>query len=114
MRDIGELLDVPKSTVHDVIVRFKETGANERRVGSGRPKTARTVKNMRRIMTRIRRNPNSRKNSLRKMGKALGIGRMSVRKIIVDDIGAKSRKKARGQSLNGNSRQKRLEFSFKD
>jgi len=109
VRDIGELLDVPKSTVHNVIARFKETGTNERRAGSGRPRTARTVRNMRRIIARIGRNPNSRKNSLRKMGKALGIGRMSVRRIIVNDIGAKSRKKARGQSLNENSRQKRLD-----
>ena len=44
MRDIGKHLDIPKSTVHNVIVRFKETGVNERRIGSGRPRTARTAK----------------------------------------------------------------------
>ena len=45
MREIEELLDVPKSTVHDIIKRFKETGVNERRTGSGRPRTARTTVN---------------------------------------------------------------------
>ena len=42
VREIGELLDVLKSKVHDIIARFNETGINERRPGSGRPRTAKS------------------------------------------------------------------------
>jgi predicted XRE-type DNA-binding protein len=96
-RKIGELLDVPKSTVHNTIARFKETGTDERKPGSGRPRTARTLANKQKIKAKIKRNPNSRKNSSRKMAKALGISATSVRRIIHKDISAKSRKKLRGK-----------------
>ena len=63
MREIEELLDVPKSTVHDIIKRFKETGVNERRTGSERPRTSRTTANKRKIKGRI---PHQSVESLKK------------------------------------------------
>ena len=108
-RQIAESLGVPKTTVHDIISRFNETGINERRPGSGRPRTARTKANVRSIKGRIKRNSNSRKNSTREIGKALGISDGSVRNILHKDLGMKSRKKAKGQFLNQNAKQKSLD-----
>uniref|UniRef100_A0A915EMH1 Transposase n=1 Tax=Ditylenchus dipsaci TaxID=166011 RepID=A0A915EMH1_9BILA len=98
-REISELLDVPKTTVHKIIVKYNETGTTDRRRGSGRPRTARTPANKRKIKERIQRNPSSRKNSKRKMAAVLGIGRESVGNILHKDLGMKSRKEAEGQNL---------------
>uniref|UniRef100_A0A914E6N4 Paired domain-containing protein n=1 Tax=Acrobeloides nanus TaxID=290746 RepID=A0A914E6N4_9BILA len=108
-RKIAKLLDVPKLTVHRVIARFNETGSFKRKPGSGRPRTARTKANKAKIKGRIQRNPSSRKNSTRKLGKALGIGPTSVRRILKEDLGMKSRRMAKGQLLNDDARNKRLE-----
>uniref|UniRef100_A0A915E3C3 Paired domain-containing protein n=1 Tax=Ditylenchus dipsaci TaxID=166011 RepID=A0A915E3C3_9BILA len=98
-REISELLDVPKTTVHKIIVKYNETGTTDRRRGSGRPGTARTTANKRKIKERIQRNPSSRKNSKRKMAAVLGIGREPVGNILHKDLGMKSRKEAEGQNL---------------
>jgi transposase len=81
-REISELLDVPKSTVHNILVKFNETGTTERRHGSGRPRTARTATNKRKIKGRIQRNPSSRKNSTIKMAAAVGTSKSSIHQIL--------------------------------
>uniref|UniRef100_A0A915D0E1 Transposase n=1 Tax=Ditylenchus dipsaci TaxID=166011 RepID=A0A915D0E1_9BILA len=108
-REISELLDVPKTTVHKIIVKYNETGTTDRRRGCGRPRTARTPANKRKIKERIQRNPSSRKNSKRKMAAVLGIGRESVGNILDKDLGMKSRKEAEGQNLEDGKIQKRAE-----
>ena len=108
-RDISELLDVPKTTVHKIIVKFNETGTTERKRGSGRPRTARTPANKRKIKGRIQRNPSSRQNSTRKMGAALGISNRAVHQILHEDLEMKSRKEAEAQNLEARKIQKRAE-----
>ena len=74
-RKIAELLNKPKTTVHDAIERFQFTGSAKSRQGQGggRPRTARTPANKRKIKGRIQRNKSNRKNSIRKMARAVGI-----------------------------------------
>ena len=64
-RKIAELLNVPARTAQEVIKRFKETGSYNDRPRSGRPRTARTPANKRKIKSRIQQNRSSRKNSTR-------------------------------------------------
>ena len=42
VREMAEILSVPKSTVHDDIKRFEETGLNAVRAGRGKTSKART------------------------------------------------------------------------
>jgi transposase len=75
---IARLLKTPYSTVKKAIKRFRETGGNNDRPRSGRPRIARTPDNRQKIKARIKRNRSSRKNSTRKMGKALGISVIAI------------------------------------
>lgn len=105
---IGKMLDVPARTAREVIKRFKETGSYEDRPRSGRPRTARTPVNKRKIKGRIQRNPNSRKNSTRKMAKAIGISEGSVRNILHKDLGMSARKLVKAHGLTEKGKEKRL------
>jgi transposase len=107
--EIVEFLGVPKATVSDTIKRFEETGSNKDRPGRGRPRTARTPANKRKIKGRIQRNPSSRKNSSRKMAAVVGISRRSVQRILQKDLNMKSRKEAEAQNLEARKIQKRAE-----
>ena len=82
-RKIAESLNIPARTAQAVIKRFKETGSYNDKARSGRPRTARTPANKRKIKSRIQRNPSNRKNSTRKLGKAIGISHETVRTGIV-------------------------------
>ena len=93
---IATAMNLDRKTVGRIIHRYQETGSYEDRHRSGRPRTARTPANKRKIKGRIQRNPNSRKNSIRKMAKAFG----SVHSILHEDLGMKSRKKVKAQGLN--------------
>ena len=76
-----KLLNVPARAAQEVIKCFKETGNYNDRPRSGRPRTARTPANKRKIKGRIQRNRSSRKNSTRKLGKDLGISKDTVHQI---------------------------------
>ena len=105
---IGKMLDLPARTAREVIKRFKETGSYEDRLRSGRPRTARTSVNKRKIKGRIQRNPNSRKNSTRKMAKAIGISEGSVRNILHKDLEMSARKLVEAHGLTENGKEKWL------
>lgn len=105
---IAKDMNLHRGTVNKIIKRYKETGNFEDKPRSGRPRSARTKANKQKIKGRIQRNPNSRKNSLRKMGKVIGIHWTSIRTILKEDLGMKSRKMAKGQLLNEEARNKRL------
>ena len=67
-RKIAELLNKPKTTVHDAIERFQFTGSAKSRQGQGggRPRTARTPANKRKIKGRIQRNKSQSIEALKK------------------------------------------------
>ena len=87
---IATAMNLDRKTVGRIIHRYQETGSYEDRHRSGRPRTARTPVNKRKIKGRIQRNPNSRKNSIRKMAKAVGVSVGSVHSILHEDLGMKS------------------------
>jgi transposase len=89
--EISKEMKLAKSTVYKIINRFKETGSYEDKPRKGRPRTARTMSNKTKVKGRIQRNPSSRKNSIRKLRKAIGVSRESVRNIF-KELGMKSRK----------------------
>ena len=77
IEEIARLLSTPDSpiaisTVHRAIKRYEATGSYRDRPRPGRPKSATTPRNRRKIKGRIDRDPNSKKNSVRKMAKEIG------------------------------------------
>lgn len=91
------MLGIPKSTIHHVIVQLKEIDINKQRPGSIRSRTARTPANKRIIKGIVQRNSNSRKNFLRKFGKAIEISNWTVQNILMQNVGMKSRKLVKTQ-----------------
>ena len=105
--EIAKEMKLGNKTVYRIIHRYQETGSYNDKPRSGRPRTARTPANKRKIKGRIQRNPNSRKNSTRKMAKAVGISRRSVQRILHEDIGVKSRKMKKAHRLTEKAMEKR-------
>lgn len=105
--EIGRLLDIHRNTVSKAIKRYQETGSNHDRPRSGRPKTANTAANRKKILGRIARNPSTQKNSTRKLGKAVGVSDWSVRKIL-KDAGLKPRKEVEAHLLTDEMKTKRV------
>uniref|UniRef100_A0A914CR90 Tc3 transposase DNA binding domain-containing protein n=1 Tax=Acrobeloides nanus TaxID=290746 RepID=A0A914CR90_9BILA len=87
---IAKDMKLPYTTMRNTICHYRETGNYNDRPRSRRPRTARTPAKIRKIKGRIQRNPNSRRNSTRKMAKGVGIGRSSVQRILHDDLGMKA------------------------
>src|SRR5438128_2712659 len=77
--DISRLLQVPETTVRRAIKRYQDTGNNEDRPRSGRPKTANTATNRKKIKGLIGSNP---RLSTRKLSKKTKISRISVQRIL--------------------------------
>uniref|UniRef100_A0A914CGX9 Uncharacterized protein n=1 Tax=Acrobeloides nanus TaxID=290746 RepID=A0A914CGX9_9BILA len=73
VREIAEILSAPKSTVHDDIKRFKETGLNADRAGRGKTSKAKTEENIGKVARLIQKDPSSKVNSSRKLAKKLEV-----------------------------------------
>ena len=93
--------------VNKIIKRYRETGTYEDRKRSGRPRTARTPANKRKIKGRIQRNKSNRKNSIRKMATAVGTSKSSVHRILHEDIGANAWKEMKAHGLTDKAKEKR-------
>ncbi|PAV84337.1 hypothetical protein WR25_16818 [Diploscapter pachys] len=105
--EIGRLLDIHCNTFHKAIKRYEETGSNDDRPRSGHPKTASTAANRQKILSRIARNPSSRKNSTRKLGKTVGVSYVSVKRIL-NGAGLKPRKEVEAHLLTDEMKAKRV------
>jgi transposase len=90
------LLNLPESTVRKAIKRFQETGSNDDRARTGRPRTANTPDNRKKIKQRILRNPGW---STRKLGKAIGVSSESARLILKNELKLKPYKKQEAHLL---------------
>ena len=87
--EIARLLNLPRMTVSDAVKRYQETGSNNDRVRSGRPRTSNTSVNRRRIKSRLQRNP---RWSTRKLAKSTEISRTSVQRILKNELQLKAYK----------------------
>lgn len=113
--EISRLLDVPESTVRDAIKRFEETGSNKDRARSGRPTTANILENRQKIEDKIchcqgheEGHFHSKTDSVRKLGRELGISKSKVHGMMQEVFELKSRKTVEGHQLDQNAKDKRL------
>uniref|UniRef100_A0A914CJH4 Transposase n=1 Tax=Acrobeloides nanus TaxID=290746 RepID=A0A914CJH4_9BILA len=111
-RKIANSLDLVQSTVHRIIARFTETGVNERKPGSGRPRTARTPANKRKIKGRIQRYKSNRKNFIRKMARAVGTSKSSIHRILHEELGANAWKDMKAHGLTDEEVYRRRRWPF--
>ena len=86
--NIAKALNLAPTAVYSIVGRFKKTGQVERKVGSGRKRFVRTQALVQAIRGRIKRNP---VRSMRKMARELNVGPTTVRRVVKDDLKAKSR-----------------------
>jgi len=107
---IAKTLSVPRQTVYDAINRFEEIGGTQDRPKSGRPATACTSANQKKIRERIRRKS---QQSMRAMAKSLGISDFSVRKIVKKQLGLQPYKFQTAQLLTEEHKTKRLQKARK-
>ena len=103
--NIARALNLAPTTVYSIIERFKKTGRVERKVGSGRRRFVRTPALVQAIRSRIKRNPI---RSMRKMARELKVGATTVRKVVKDDLKAKSRARTKKQLITESCKLKRL------
>jgi inhibitor of nuclear factor kappa-B kinase subunit alpha len=105
--EIARLLNLPRMTVSDAVKRYQETGSNNDRVRSGRPRTSNTSMNRKRIKGRIQRNP---KLSTRKLAKSTGVSRSSVQRILKNHLGLKAFKLQKAHLLTDTMKATRLKM----
>src|SRR6185312_5435958 len=96
MGKIAKDVRISKATVQTAI----ERGTIQDRPGRGRKKTARSQQNIRRAKAMIQRNPTTKANSTRKLGKKLGIDQRQAWEILRKDLGLKPWKYQKRQKLN--------------
>ena len=84
--EIVKILKAPKSTVRDAVNQYKELGTSDDRPKNGQPQTARTSTKIKAIRERIRRSPNGKGGTPRKMARDLKIDKKTVRTIVKDGL----------------------------
>ena len=101
-------------TVKAVCRKFKQTGSViNRKVGSGRPKTARCAEKIEAVSQLIcsQEDQPGTSKSTREVAREVGISQTSVMRVAKKDLGLRCLKRTPAQVLNESTRQKRLERS---
>jgi inhibitor of nuclear factor kappa-B kinase subunit alpha len=101
LKNIG----VKKQFVYDTIKRYQDTGSTEDRPRTGRPRSAKTPKMIRKLKARIRRNPFRKQ---KKLALQLKTSRQSVRRALKVDLGLKALKRTKRHYLNQRLKKQRL------
>ncbi|XP_062541178.1 uncharacterized protein LOC134209203 [Armigeres subalbatus] len=104
-KDISIAVGVSRWTVKRVLDREKK-GQLSAKVSKGRPRSARVPRVIAAIKRKIRTNP---VRSMRKMAKEHGISDFTVRKIVKEDCGAKSRARKKTHMITNRIRELRVE-----
>ena len=105
-KDIANTVKIHRATVYRIINKFKATGTTQRLPGQGQKRTVRTPVAIRAVRERIRRNP---VRSMRKVAKDLSISEKTVRRIVKEDLGFKSRARTAKQLISAETKVKRFE-----
>ena len=97
-------------TVNKFLQKLAATGSRARRAGSGRPRTARTIDNVKAVEDLALSEEDQPGTSLsdRELAKAVGISRSSVRRIVREDLQLKVFKRVAATELNAATQAKRL------
>lgn len=99
---------VARSTVYRTIDRLRSTGTLADRKRSGRPRTARTPAVVKRLRSRIARNP---QQSQKTLSKGLGISARSICRALKEDLRLRPYKKRKAQGLSLKQMEKRHDRS---
>lgn len=97
---------MPRRTVYNIINRYKELGTTADRPRSGRPVTASTQQNVKKLRSRIKRNC---RKSISKLAKEIKISRRSVHRMIRNKLKLRSYKLGKGHYLDDRMKKVRLE-----
>ena len=103
---IASLLNTNRMFISRTLSRFSYTEDVLDRPRPGRPRTARTVSLTKRVLQRIKRNP---ERSIRKMAKETKTNRESMQRLVRKDLGMKPYKMHKRQLLTTLNKKKRLE-----
>ena len=104
--EISKELKIPHQTVSNIIKRFQNSQEFSDKPRSGRPRSARSRKNIKAIKERIQRDP---RRSMRKMARDLKIDERSVRNIVKKDLKLKPIKFQSAHVLTDAMKKQRLE-----
>ena len=97
-----------RNSILDIVKNMEENGSVGRRTYSERAKTARTPENIRKIKAKMTDSPH---RSARRLEKETAISRTTVRRILLDDIGAFPYKIQMQQSQSPANQKKRVEYA---
>jgi inhibitor of nuclear factor kappa-B kinase subunit alpha len=103
---IIKAMKLPRSTVYNVLKRYKETGSASDRPRSGRPRTARTPQLIKSVREKLRRNPD---RNIAQLAREAHVGQATMHQIVTKDLGKHSYKKVRRQLLSEATKLKRLQ-----
>lgn len=98
-------LKISRMFVYRTINRFIETGTVEDRRRQGRPRNIRDKQMVQSVAARIRRNP-VRKQSV--MARELNISKMSMSRLLSDDLGLKAYRRSTGHLLTQRLKEQRV------
>lgn len=104
--DIARKLGIDPANVRRTVKRFEVLGHTERKLGSGRKRTARTAKHIKIVRERVRRNP---RVSIRKISRETGINVSTVHRIAKKDLHLRPYKLQKVQLLTDKNKEVRLE-----
>uniref|UniRef100_A0A6A7FUG0 Uncharacterized protein n=1 Tax=Hirondellea gigas TaxID=1518452 RepID=A0A6A7FUG0_9CRUS len=99
-------MKLPRSTVYNVLKRYKETGSASDRPRSGRPRTARTPQLIKSVREKLRRNP---ERNIAQLAREAHVGQATMHQIVTKDLGKHSYKKVRRQLISEATKLKRLQ-----
>lgn len=105
-KDIARITGFSRRTIENTVRRFRETGTTNDRPRSGRPATAVTSVNVKRLRDKIRYDP---KRSLRKLSKELNISERSARRIVKSRMGLRPIKLQKTHALTDQMKATRLQ-----
>lgn len=87
---------VNRKLIYRTIKRFKKTGSYKIKPKTGRKRTIRTKKTVKKVRERIRRNP---AQSMNKIAKDLNVSQTTIRRLVKDDLHMKPYKKQKVHGL---------------
>jgi AraC-like DNA-binding protein len=99
------------STIKKMIKKIDETGSTRRKVGSGRPRSARTPANIQTVQDMIcsRDSEPGTHKSPREIARQTGISRTTIQRIAKIDLKLTVYKRMKAQKLNADCKTKRIE-----
>lgn len=101
--DIAKFFNVTRTFISTAVQRYRTSGSNKNKRGSGRRRTARSEDNVLAAGLELALNPSTKVNSTRKLANSLNISRTSIRRILKTDLSLHPYKMICRQALTENN-----------